>query len=777
MTTATSTTKSFATVHFKNKISANKKLFFITLFLQLFGLPIISLLSFLETKASEETYHAYSDYEFSITLSIFAFIAALLMAIFIVTSNFKHLHNHAFSDMQLALPLNSKQRFFSNYLAGLTTYLVPALIAMPLAIIPCIIGKINYPEYYDLAFRYLPKFAVIIIIGMVMFYTFSVFSATYCGTLADTIINIFLINAVIPLSLYCASLSIGEGFTASYMDMPILMSQIMYTSPIGCAIMLIFSSDSSLLVNSPLFAYWVILSCAVIALVIFLSYITYKKRKAEQVSSPYAFKIFYHIFMFFLVFCIFNLLNSFISSSVYYYEDYTLEERKHYANILPAFITSAVVFFVIEFISNRGIKKFLHSAVRYTCAIIFAIGFRGLAIATHGFGYDTYVPKAYMVDCVSITDYSDLPGIYIDDKELIKKVIELNSDIVNSNNDEKPEPISEFEYSKLAKDAYVTDYNNYDSITINYIKKNGSVISRVYYNTEIGMLGSIEPYIKTSDEYAEEFASSIKIALTEEPSHKLIVSTSAASNYTSLLTLTDIDELCEALKKDITSIKPEDYYNSTTVCTLEPEYLYSKINIKSCYTNTLSFLEKNGLDKDFLSKNPTNLEDCIVELYPNVISAETIYNGITDETKYIIHDNIEYFGKTYSSGVMPNIEISQCADEIRELLDISKPYSKKSEVGGVITVDSTVYYVPIEYKDKVAEIYNKYKLEAKYRINEYGDFFYKVDDYGNEAYIDVPPGYFKNNTGVYEYNENGEKVYIFKYDETQNNEEIYYYYD
>jgi hypothetical protein len=343
-------------------------------------------LLFLKTKASEETYHAYSDYEFPITLSSFAFIAALLMAIFIVASNFKHLHNRAFSDMQLALPLNSKQRFFSNYLAGLTTYLVPALIAMPLAIIPCIIGKLNYPEYYDLAFRYLPKSAVIIIIGMVMFYTFSVFSATYCGTLADTIINIFLINAVIPLSLYCASLSIGEGFTVSSMDMPILMSQIMYTSPIGCAIMLIFSSDSSLLVNSPIFAYWVILSCAVIALVIFLSYTTYKKRKAEQVSSPYAFKIFYHIFMFFLVFCIFNLLNSFISSSVYYYEDYTIEEKMHSTNILPGLITSAVVFFVIEFISNRGIKKFLHSAIRYVCAVIFAFGFRGLAIATHGFG-------------------------------------------------------------------------------------------------------------------------------------------------------------------------------------------------------------------------------------------------------------------------------------------------------------------------------------------------------------------------------------------------------
>lgn len=766
MTTATSTTKSFAKTHYKNKFTANKKLFFITTFLQILGLPIISLMLLLETKASEETYHAYSDYEFPITLSSFAFIAALLMAIFIVASNFKHLHNHAFSDMQLALPLNSKQRFFTNYLAGLATYLVPALIAMPLAIIPCIIGKLNYPEYYDSVFSYLPKFAVIIIIGMVMFYTFSVFSATYCGTLADTIINIFLINAVIPLSLYCASLSIGEGFTASYMDMPILMSQIMYTSPIGCAIMLLFSSNTSLLVNSPIFAYWVILSCAVIALVIFLSYITYKKRKAEQVSSPYAFKIFYHIFMFFLVFCIFNLLNSFISSSVYNYEDYTIEERTHYANILPAFITSAVVFFVIEFISNRGIKKFLHSAVRYTCAIIFAVAFRGLAITTHGFGYDTYVPKAYMVDSVSITDYSKLPEIYIDDKELIKKIVELNSDIVNSNNDEKPEPISEFEYSKLAKDAYVTDYNNYDSITINYIKKNGSIISRFYY-TSSGTLENIESYVKISDEYIEEVISSLKIVLKGDPHHELQISR-AANEYRALnLNKEDIDTLCEALEKDMKSIKPEDYYKSTTICTLAPKYMYSTINIKKCFTNTLSFLEKNGLDKDFLSKNPTNLEDCIVELYPNVISAETRHKYQTDETEYIIHDNIEYFGEAFTLESVSNIDIDKCADEIRELLEVSKPYSKKSEVGGVIAVDSTVYYVPIEYKDKVAEIYNKYKLDIKYRINEYGDFHLKYDDYGHETYIDILPGFFRNDIGVYNYNESGEKVYIFKYDEFQ----------
>ncbi|MBQ7009624.1 MAG: hypothetical protein IJN05_10510 [Ruminococcus sp.] len=765
MTTATSTIKSFAKTHYKNKLNANKKLFFITTFLQILGLPIISLMLLLETKASEETYHAYSDYEFPMVLSSFAFIAALLMAIFIVTSNFKHLHNHAFSDMQLALPLNSKQRFFSNYLAGLTTYLVPALIAMPLAIIPCIIGKINYPEYYDLAFRYLPKFAVIIIIGMVMFYTFSVFSATYCGTLADTIINIFLINAVIPLSLYCASLSIGEGFTVSSMDMPILMSQIMYTSPIGCAIMLLFSSNTSLLVNSPIFAYWVILSCAVIALVIFLSYITYKKRKAEQVSSPYAFKIFYHIFMFFLVFCIFNLLNSFISSSVYYYEDYTIEERTHYANILPAFITSAVVFFVIEFISNRGIKKFLHSAVRYTCAIIFAIGFRGLAIATHGFGYDTYVPKAYMVDSVSITDYSELPEIYIDDKELIKKIVELNSDIVNSNNDEKPEPISEFEYSKLAKDAYVDNYNYYDSITINYIKKNGSIISRSYPTTS-GIIDSILPYIMTSEDYADKIIKELKLAF-KEYSHNYLYLNTDSMQYSIDLDEHMVDNFIQALETDISDISLENFHNSSIIGHIDTPFLSITIPIKDCFTNTLSILEKNSLDKNFLSKNPTNLEDCIVELYPNVISAETIYNGITDETKYIIHDNIEYFGEAFTLGSVSNIDIDKCADEIRELLEVSKPYSKKSEVGGVIAVDSKVYYVPIEYKDKVAEIYNKYKLDIKYHINEYGDFYLKYDDYGHETYIDILPGFFRNDIGVYKYNESGEKVYIFKYDEFQ----------
>lgn len=765
MTTATSTIKSFAKTHYKNKLTANKKLFFITTFLQILGLPIISLMLLLETKASEETYHAYSDYEFPMVLSSFAFIAALLMAIFIVTSNFKHLHNHAFSDMQLALPLNSKQRFFSNYLAGLTTYLVPALIAMPLAIIPCIIGKLNYPEYYDSAFRYLPKFAVILIIGMVMFYTFSVFSATYCGTLADTIINIFLINAVIPLSLLCASLSINDGFTVSSMDMPILMSQIMYTSPVGCAIMLLFSSNTSLLGNTPIFAYWIFSSCAVIALVIFLSYITYKKRKAEQVSSPYAFKIFYHVFMFFLVFCIFNLINSFISSSMYYYEDYAFEERTHYTNILPAFITSAVVFFVIEFISNRGIKKFLHSAVRYTCAIIFAIGFRGLAIATHGFGYDTYVPKAYMVDCVSITDYSDLPGIYIDDKEIIKKIVELNHDIINFNDDEKLEPISEFEYSKLAKDAYVDNYYSCNTVTINYIKKNGSIISRSYPTTS-GIIDSILPYIMTSEEYADKIIKELKLAF-KEYSHNYLYLNTDSMQYSVNLDEDMVDNFIQALETDISDISLENFHNSSITGYIDTPFLSITIPIKDCFTNTLSFLEKNGLDKDFLSKNPTNLEDCIVELYPNVISAETQYKYQTGETEYIIHDNIEYFGKTYSSGVMPNIEISQCADEIRELLEVSKPYSKKSEVGGVIAVDSTVYYVPIQYKDKVAEIYNKYKLEAEYRINEYGDFFYKVDDYGNEAYIDVPPGYFKNNTGVYEYNENGEKVYIFKYDEFQ----------
>lgn len=765
MTTATSTTKSFATVHFKNKISANKKLFFITLFLQLFGLPIISLLSFLGTKASAEYYYdEYSDYEFPITLSSFAFIAALLMAIFIVASNFKHLHNHAFSDMQLALPLNSKQRFFSNYLAGLATYLIPALISIFLAIIPCIIGKINYPEYYDTLFSDIPKFAVIIIIGMVMFYTFSVFSATYCGTLADTIINIFLINAVIPLSLYCASLSIGEGFTTSYMDMPILMSQIMYTSPIGCAIMLIFSSDSNLLVNSPLFAYWVILSCAVIALVIFLSYITYKKRKAEQVSSPYAFKIFYHIFMFFLVFCIFNLLNSFISSSMYT-EDYTIEEKMHSTNILPALITSAVVFFVIEFISNRGIKKFLHSAIRYVCAVIFTFGFRGLAIATHGFGYDTYVPKAYMVDSVSITDYSELPEIYIDDKELIKKVIELNSDIVNSNNDEKPEPISEFEYSKLAKDAYVTDYNNYNSITINYIKKNGSIISRIYPATS-GIIDSILPYIMTSEDYADKIIKELKLAFKEYSYNYLYLNTDSMQ-YSVDLDEHMVDNFIQALETDISDISLENFHNSSIIGHIDTPFLSITIPIKDCFTNTLSFLEKNGLDKNFLSKNPTNLEDRIVELYPNVISAETQHKYQTDETEYIIHDDIEYFGEASTLGSVSNIDIDKCADEIRELLEVSKLYSKKSEVGGVIAVDSTVYYIPIEYKDKVAEIYNKYKLDIKYHINKYGDFYLKYDDYGHKTYIDILPGFFRNDIGVYKYNESGEKVYIFKYDEFQ----------
>lgn len=782
MTATTSTSKNFILVHFKNKISENRKLIFITTFLQLLGLPVISLLAYLSAKELSTNIYD-TDYNFFMTLSALAFLAAILMGVFIITSNFKYLHNHAFSDMQLALPLTAKQRFWIDYFSGLLIYLLPAVFAMLLASIPLFMGAANYPLYFDNIDKILPSFAIIIIIGMIMFYTFAVFSVVYCGTLIDSLINIFLINAVIPLTLIATSISIEEGFltTSTSSDIPILMSQIVYTSPIGCAIMILFNYDNIFIFNSPIIFRWILSACAVIALFLVLSYIIYKKRKAEQVATPYVFKIFYHIFMFFTVFCIFNLINSLYSSTVYassypsYYYDTPYAEEVYFenyaVNILPAIITSAVVFFIAEFISNRGIKKFFHSVARFAFAIVFAVAFRKICIVTEGFGYSEYIPNANSVKYVSFNDYSDTvylnssSSLYYNDKQIIEKITNLHSEILNNASNDNAEVLSEFEFSKLIDDTAINLCNDMHYITINYIMKNGSIVSR-NYQVPFSQLSEIIPYIVTSDTYTEQIITDLKYTIKQSRNNKIKITDNFENSIAISLNESDTDKLCEAYKKDASTLAPEDFYHASGIVRINGDF--NDIPISGCYTNTISLLEEfvleqYDLEKDFTNIKPHQLITHSVAIYPNIINAQTIYNNRLNEFEYTIHKNFIDLGYGTYTDYPTNIEFDKCADEICELLKYANHYYDNNANGGVIIVDNIIYYLPVEYKEKLNEIYNKYKIDAEYKVSDDMDLYYS-NEKGEKIYVDsLTAGYFIDEIGIYNYDEKGNKNYIRKY--------------
>ena len=211
--------------NWKSNIRESRKFTIILLILHLVAVPALALAGIISIYSKQ----AGEDIEAYAVIAVCTTALAAFLGIFAAVDSFKCLHDKSVVDMKLALPMNNTQRFFSNFLSGLFTYLAPFFTAQVLSVLLCGYGclfmdgrtfyRITYdysgsitrtiqkPYVCDIFGQAMPILLKLIVGGtlcMLMLYVITVLITICCGNKFEAIAYTILINILIPLTIYCA---------------------------------------------------------------------------------------------------------------------------------------------------------------------------------------------------------------------------------------------------------------------------------------------------------------------------------------------------------------------------------------------------------------------------------------------------------------------------------------------------------------------------------------------------------------------------------------------
>ena len=776
MTAATSTLKkSFFKTHFKNTILENKKFLFIISVLHLIGYPVIAFTIRYYSEHPDNTDESYA------IASCIALAIAILSGAIIAISIFNYLYKKSTVDMNLSLPLTTRQRFLSEYLAGLTIYIVPAIIGGLIGTVILLTGKHELMEIV----KYTIYIGSVVIIGMILYYSLTVLILSCCGSLFETILSTLLINAMIPASIYLLSYTIISNDSFGLSSNSLFLNQIFISSPIGNAAFIIYFFDNVNMygnVNTNLYVHWLIPTLIFTVLIVLLSYFLYKKRKAEQVSKPYVYKFIYYAILFFVTFCIISIFKVSTGSS-----DYTAQTDSTPidASFFPAVMCSGIVFFIMEIISNRGFKKFWLSILKFAGTITCIYAVLLLCHATNGFGVNKYVPLESAVDNVIIDfDNTSTYNLPIRNKHTIHDVVSLHEKVIKEKYEDKNtshKEISESELDQRIKNGALATYNR-KNISITYYLKNGSILTREY-NVSDEQMEQLYASMMTGRDYAEycyhklSYSFAFRVENDKNARNIEIYNKINQKIPTTKLTVDEFSKLIKAYKNDIENMSADSFYTDKIIGTIDLEY-----PIRESFINTLNFLEEycNISIDDF---EVTSLGDNnTVAIFKDVVQ---IVKGNYDEYCYDDYYN-SYAQSSKPSYTILSKYISLCNNSLTsvaeynrdsivneivnkkdfiDLLNNASVYYDNDEIGGIIVVNNQILYLSPEYKERVEKLYNQ-QPELLYwdNMNVFVDENDNLNYYDDEnrahfIYADKQIGIYYDGNGYYHY-ENNKKVYF-----------------
>ncbi|MCH5193695.1 MAG: hypothetical protein J1F11_07015 [Oscillospiraceae bacterium] len=432
--------------------------------------------------------------------------AAGFMGIIIGVNSFDCLHKKSVVDMKLSLPMTADKRFIADFLSGLFVYIAPFLAAQVIALLLTGFGllfmegrtfiKTSYYggqgpyvcEFFAEAAPILLKLIFCGILVMLMLYTLTVLITVCCGSKFECIVHAISVNIVIPLTIYMVADSMFYGIYGVDPEYN-AVRLIIVTSPFGgilnAAGWAFDGADAMSDYMHP--AVWAVLFFLLTAAMGVLAFFLHRKRRAEQVSKPFVFKLVYYIISTGVLFCI---------CSVFYMAD----------SFIPAIITTAVVYMIAEVVTNRGFKHIRSSVIRYIVTVASAFFIVFMAQSTDGFGAMNRVPAGISVASVEISysgiyddfDMGYSKGIVLRDRDNIRAVIDAHKTILAEHE----------EYMKLKeyKRHYYDDVEYSYTLTIKYRLVSGEIIDRSYYNVLTPDVAEILSVIDYTDEYKTQIA-------------------------------------------------------------------------------------------------------------------------------------------------------------------------------------------------------------------------------------------------------------------------------
>ena len=510
--------------NWQSNIRENKKFTIILAILHLVAVPALALATIISiyTKQGTDNLEMYG------VITICTTALAAFLGIFAAVDSFKCLHDKSVVDMKLSLPMNNTQRFFSNFLSGLFTYLAPFLGTQVLSVLFCSYGclfmdgrtfyritydysgditrQIEVPYVCDIFGQAMPILLKLIVGGalcMLMLYVITVLITSCCGNKFEAIAYTVLINVLIPTTILCVFYSMYESLYG--IDAGIVAVKVMlYISVAGGIVATTdWATQGDMLYGEVFFNHgvWLLVFTLVTAALFALSFFLYRKRRAEQVSKPFVFKLVYYIVVTCAMFCIISL---------------SMTEG---GELVPTIIISAIIYTIFEVVTNRGFKKFWMSIIKYAATFIAVVALITIGEKTDGFGAVQRVPSVSAVNSIEI-DYSGLygdfplyydeytgkvmPNYIIKDKENIETVIKAHQAIIDHYN-ENLDYYERYDYYGHNEELMTTD----NTLSITYNLKTGGSFTRTYYSYSSQPV-EILTAIDVSEEYKIQVAENYK---------------------------------------------------------------------------------------------------------------------------------------------------------------------------------------------------------------------------------------------------------------------------
>lgn len=730
----------------RQNVITNFKLMVIIFILHIMAMPMLIISAMIQMFENGKAF----DLDIYAVIAVFTTGMGAAAGLICALSVFSYLYKKTDVDMRMGLPMSTSQRFVSDFLSGLFIYIVPFIAAQILTWILLLIGHLGFDgkTFYIYsnddpievtsswtcdAFSTAAPFLWRIIIGgillMVMFYTVTVFVASLCGNIFESIGYNILLNVLVPLVAYMLISAVMDNAPGVSIDR-YAYKTISLCGPFGGVAGLVMSLNAifyedDISVYSAYYTYpqWCLLFLLIIVLLVIGTYLIYRKRKAEDTGKPVVFGAFYHVILTLSMFCI---------CYAFLVDDGS--------EIVPMLIITAVVYLVFHVVRNRGFGHILKGIAAYVITIVVAAGTFLLIEKTEGFGIGTYVPDPASVKCVYIpytgfNEQSQGELAYFDIYSKTPTKLTQPENIQTVTDMHK-------RYIELMKNDQL-DYDFSQQIEVIYKLKTGKTVFRFITLDEesIKKLMAMDTtddlrtaraddienrlgeFAKTADNYRldkdknnVEVYESYSVVLS--PQWKYNENGQSADGSISVLYSSlpadFTDNLAKALRNDIMNETEENYYK----CDLPGYQLsvgYVNIDIMGDYTAAIEYLRSCGLDasklstvtervaKGYVNSNMmSGMSDLGLASYANgtEFRGNTYYLGsgfcFSDYVTY--GDNVAYEIRYFSS-------LNEYYDDIAKLLEVSRKRYKSDDVRYNIIVDGTEAAIPAEYNELAERVF------------------------------------------------------------------------
>lgn len=730
----------------RQNIIANFKLMVVIFILHIMAAPMLITAAMIQINETGQL----ADLDTYAVIAVFTTGLGAAAGLICALSVFSYLYKKTDVDMRMGLPMSTPQRFVSDFVSGLFIYIVPFIAAQIFTWILLLIGHLGFDgktfyihssddpievtsswtcDLFSTAAPYLWRGIIGGILLMVMFYTVTVFVASLCGNIFESIGYNILLNILVPLVAYMLISAVMDNAPGVSIDR-YAYKTISLCGPFGGVVGLVMSLNAifyedDITVYSAYYTYpqWCLLFLLIIVLLVIGTYLIYRKRKAEDTGKPVVFGAFYHVILTLSMFCI---------CYAFLVDDGS--------EIVPMLIITAIVYLVFHVVRNRGFGHILKGIAAYVITIVVAAGTFLLIEKTEGFGIGTYVPDPASVKCVYIpytgfNEQSQGELAYFDIYSKTPTKLTQPENIQTVTDMHK-------RYIELMKNDQL-DHGYSQQIEVIYKLKTGKTVFRFITLDEesIKKLMAMDTtddlrtaraddienrlgeFAKTADNFRldkdknnVDVYESFNVVLSPQWKYNENGQSADGSVFVlySSLPADFTDNLAKALRNDIMNETEENYYK----CDLPGYQLsvgYVNIDIMGDYTAAIEYLRSCGLDASKLStvtervaKGYVNssmmsgMSDLGLASYANgtEFRGNTYYLGsgscISDYVTY--GDNVAYEIRYFSS-------LNEYYDDIAKLLEVSRKRYKSDDVRYTISVDGTVAAIPAKYNELAERVF------------------------------------------------------------------------